>query len=126
MLLETVLAWTRRQAGSTSLRALVYFDEVFGYMPPTAAPPTKKPLLTLLKQARAFGVGVMLVTQNPMDVDYKGLTNTGLWIVGRLQTDRDKARVLEALERLRSVQATSTVKPSPRNSLPQDATVPLP
>lgn len=98
ILLNEVLAWTRSQSGSSSLRAIVYMDEIFGYFPPTANPPTKKPMLTLLKQARAFGVGVVLATQNPVDLDYKGLSNAGTWLIGRLQTQRDKNRVLEGLE----------------------------
>ena len=98
LLLNQVLAWTRSQSGTTSLRAIVYMDEIFGYFPPVANPPSKLPLLTLLKQARAFGVGLVLATQNPVDLDYKGLANTGTWFIGRLQTERDKARVLEGLE----------------------------
>ena len=99
LLLEEVLNWTRRQPGTTSLRALVYFDEVFGYLPPHPAnPPTKLPLMTLLKQARAFGVGVLLATQNPVDLDYKALSNAGTWFIGKLQTERDKARLVEGLE----------------------------
>ena len=98
MVLNEALAWTRRQSGTTSLRALIYMDEVAGYMPPTANPPSKLPLLTLMKQARAFGVGVMLSTQNPVDLDYKGLSNAGTWFLGKLQTERDKARVLDGLE----------------------------
>lgn len=98
LLLGTVLAWTRAQKGTSSLRALVYMDEIFGYFPPSAEPPSKRPLLTLLKQARAFGVGIVLATQNPVDIDYKGLSNAGTWFIGRLQTERDKARVLEGLE----------------------------
>ncbi|MDA7977385.1 MAG: DUF87 domain-containing protein [Pirellulales bacterium] len=98
MLLNEVLTWVRRQPGTSSLRALIYMDEVFGYFPPTANPPSKKPMLTLLKQARAHGVGILLATQNPVDLDYKGLSNTGTWFLGRLQTERDKARVLEGLE----------------------------
>ncbi len=98
LLLENVLSWVRSKSGTTSLRALLYFDEVFGYMPPVAEPPSKRPLLTLLKQARAFGLGLVLVTQNPVDLDYKGLTNTGTWFIGRLQTDRDKNRVLDGME----------------------------
>lgn len=97
LFLNQVLAWIRGQSGTTSLRALLYFDELFGYMPPTANPPSKKPLLTLLKQARAFGLGVVLATQNPVDLDYKGLSNTGTWFIGRLQTDRDRERVLDGL-----------------------------
>jgi len=98
LLLNQVLAWMRQQPGTTSLRAMLYMDEIFGYFPPVANPPSKQPLLTLLKQARAFGVGILLATQNPVDLDYKGLSNTGTWLLGRLQTERDKARVLEGLE----------------------------
>ncbi len=98
ILLNEVLAWVRAQPGTSSLRALLYMDEVFGYFPPTANPPSKTPMLTLLKQARAYGLGVVLATQNPVDLDYKGLSNTGTWFLGRLQTERDKARVLEGLE----------------------------
>jgi hypothetical protein len=98
LLLNEILGWVRAQSGTTSLRALLYMDEVFGYFPPVANPPSKLPLLTLLKQARAFGVGVVLATQNPVDLDYKGLANTGTWFIGRLQTDRDRARVLDGLE----------------------------
>ena len=102
LLLNAVLAWMRGQSGTNSLRALVYMDEIFGYFPPTAEPPSKKPLLTLLKQGRAFGVGVLLATQNPVDLDYKGLSNAGTWLIGRLQTDRDKQRVLDGLEGARA------------------------
>lgn len=98
LLLNQTLSWVRAQSGTTSLRALLYMDEIFGYFPPVANPPSKKPLLTLLKQARAFGLGVVLATQNPVDLDYKGLANTGTWFIGRLQTERDKARVMEGLE----------------------------
>jgi len=98
ILLNEVLSWVRSQPGTTSLRALLYMDEVFGYFPPTANPPSKTPMLTLLKQARAYGLGVVLATQNPVDLDYKGLSNMGTWFLGRLQTERDKARVLEGLE----------------------------
>jgi hypothetical protein len=98
ILLNEVIAWMRRQAGTSSLRALLYMDEVFGYFPPTANPPSKTPMLTLLKQARAYGLGVVLATQNPVDLDYKGLSNAGTWFLGRLQTERDKARVLDGLE----------------------------
>ncbi len=97
LLLNEVVAWTRSQQGTSSLRALVYIDELVGLMPPVAQPPTKKPLLTLLKQARAFGVGLALATQNPVDLDYKGLSNAGTWFIGRLQTERDKARVMDGL-----------------------------
>ena len=101
LLLDEFLAWTRRQQGSSSLRAMLYIDEVFGYLPPHPKnPPTKGPLLTLLKQARAFGVGVLLATQNPVDLDYKALSNAGVWAVGKLQTERDKARLLDGLESL--------------------------
>jgi hypothetical protein len=98
LLFNAVLQWTRRQRGTGSLRALVYMDEVFGYLPPVANPPSKQPLLTLLKQARAFGVGLALATQNPVDLDYKALSNIGTWFLGKLQTERDKARVLDGLE----------------------------
>jgi hypothetical protein len=98
MLLGQIVGWMRQQSGTTSLRALVYMDEIFGYFPPVANPPSKLPLLTLLKQGRAFGVGTVLATQNPVDLDYKGLSNAGTWFLGRLQTERDKARVLEGLE----------------------------
>ena len=98
MLLNEVLGWMRTQPGTSSLRAILYMDEIFGYFPPVGNPPSKTPLLTLLKQARAFGLGVVLSTQNPVDLDYKGLANTGTWFIGRLQTERDKKRVLEGLE----------------------------
>ena len=98
MLLNEIIAWMRAQPGTSSLRAIVYMDEIFGYMPPVANPPSKKLFLTLLKQARAYGVGLVLATQNPVDLDYKGLSNTGTWFIGRLQTERDKARVIEGLE----------------------------
>ena len=97
MLLADVIAWMRQQPGTGSLRAILYIDELFGYMPPVANPPSKMLLLTLLKQARAFGLGVIMATQNPVDLDYKGLSNTGLWFIGRLQTERDKARVMDGL-----------------------------
>ena len=97
-LLGEVLAWMRRQPGTGSLRAILYMDEIFGYLPPSANPPTKALLLTLLKQARAFGLGVVLSTQNPVDMDYKALSNCGTWFVGRLQTERDKDRLLDGLE----------------------------
>jgi hypothetical protein len=96
--LNEMLAWMRSQPGTSSLRALLYMDEIYGYFPPTANPPSKVPMLTLLKQARAYGVGVVLATQNPVDLDYKGLSNCGTWFIGRLQTDRDKARILDGLE----------------------------
>lgn len=98
LVLEELVAWMRAQSGTTSLRALLYMDEIFGYFPPTANPPTKTPLLTLLKQGRAFGLGCVLATQNPVDLDYKGLANCGTWFLGRLQTERDKLRVLDGLE----------------------------
>lgn len=97
LLLAELIAWMRRQPGTPSLRAILYMDEVFGYMPPVANPPSKKLLLTLLKQARAYGLGIVLATQNPVDLDYKGLANAGTWFIGRLQTERDKARVLDGL-----------------------------
>jgi hypothetical protein len=98
LLLNQIVSWMRTQSGTTSLRAILYMDEIAGYFPPVATPPAKAPLLTLLKQGRAFGLGVVLATQNPVDLDYKGLANTGTWFLGRLQTERDKARVLEGLE----------------------------
>jgi len=96
--LSRLITWMRAQPGSSSLRALVYMDEVFGFVPPSAMPPAKKPILTLMKTARAFGVGMLLATQNPVDLDYKAMSNAGTWWVGRLQTERDKARILEALQ----------------------------
>lgn len=99
LLLEEMLAWVRSQPGTNDLKSILYIDEVFGYMPPYPAnPPTKKPLLLLFKQARAYGTGVMLTTQNPVDIDYKALTNAGTWFIGKLQTEQDKARLLEGLE----------------------------
>lgn len=98
LLLNQLLGWMRAQPGTTSLRCILYMDEIFGYFPPVANPPSKLPLLMLLKQARAFGLGVVLATQNPVDLDYKGLANIGTWFLGRLQTDRDKQRVLDGLE----------------------------
>ena len=97
LVLSKVITWMRAQSGTTDLRALLYMDEVFGFAPPTANPPAKGPILTLLKQARAYGVGFLLSTQNPVDLDYKAMSNAGTWMIGRLQTERDKARVLEAL-----------------------------
>jgi ribosomal protein L13E len=98
LLLNEILSWMRQQSGTSSLRALLYMDEIFGYFPPTAMPSTKIPMLTLLKQARAYGLGIVLVTQNPVDLDYKGLANCGTWFIGKLQTERDKARVCEGLK----------------------------
>jgi hypothetical protein len=98
LLLNEIVVWMRGQSGTSSLRAMLYMDEVFGFFPPVAAPPAKVPMLTLLKQARAFGLGCVLATQNPVDLDYKGLSNAGTWFLGRLQTERDKARVIEGLE----------------------------
>jgi Helicase HerA, central domain len=97
LLLSKLVTWMRQQAGSSELRMLVYMDEVYGYAPPTAMPPSKRPILTLLKQARAFGVGLVLSTQNPVDLDYKAISNTGTWMVGRLQTERDRARLLDGM-----------------------------
>jgi hypothetical protein len=98
LLFNQVLGWMRSKTGTTSLRAILCMDEVFGYMPPVAEPPSKRPLLTLLKQARAFGLGLVLATQNPVDLDYKGLSNVGTWFLGRLQTERDKQRLMDGLE----------------------------
>lgn len=100
MLLNEVVSWMRSRPGTSSLRAIVYMDEIAGYLPPVANPPSKQPMLTLLKQARAFGVGCVLATQNPVDLDYKGLSNTGTWFLGRLQTERDQKRVMDGLESL--------------------------
>ncbi len=100
LLLSKVVTWIRSQPGSSELRALIFMDEAFGYAPPTAEPPSKKPIMTILKQARAFGVGLILVTQNPIDLDYKAMSNAGTWIVGRLQTENDKRRILEGMETL--------------------------
>ncbi len=97
LVLAKLVTWMRRQSGTSDLRALLYMDEVAGYLPPTANPPTKRPIMLLLKQARAFGLGVVLSTQNPVDVDYKALSNAGTWLVGRLQTEQDKARLLDGL-----------------------------
>ena len=97
LVLSKLVTWMRAQSGTTDLRAMLYMDEVAGYLPPTANPPTKKPIMTLMKQARAFGVGVVLSTQNPVDIDYKAISNAGTWMIGRLQTDRDKARLLDGM-----------------------------
>lgn len=98
LLYSAVEAWMRSQSGTQSLRAILYFDEIYGYMPPLGNPPSKQPMLRMLKQARAFGVGQVLVTQNPVDMDYKALSNAGSWFIGKLQTERDKLRLLEGLE----------------------------
>ncbi len=98
LLLNQMLGWMRSQKGTTSLRALLYMDEIYGYLPPSANPPSKKPMMTILKQGRAFGLGCLLATQNPVDLDYKALSNIGSWFLGRLQTERDKLRVLDGLE----------------------------
>ena len=97
LVLSKLVTWMRRQSGTTDLRALLYMDEVAGYVPPTANPPTKQPIMTLMKQARAFGVGVVLSTQNPVDLDYKAISNAGTWMIGRLQTDQDKNRLLAGM-----------------------------
>ena len=107
LLLNEIYGWVRTQSGTTSLRAILYMDEIFGFFPPVAEPPSKRPMLNLLKQARAFGLGVVLATQNPVDLDYKGLANTGTWFLGRLQTERDKQRVLEGLEGAAAAQSAS-------------------
>lgn len=107
LLMNQLLGWMRQQAGTTSLRAMFYMDEIYGYLPPTANPPSKKPMMILLKQARAFGLGLLLATQNPVDLDYKALSNIGTWWLGRLQTERDKMRVLDGLEGAVSGQGAS-------------------
>lgn len=106
LLLNQMLGWMRAQKGTTSLRALLYMDEIYGYLPPTANPPSKKPMMTMLKQARAFGLGCLFATQNPVDLDYKALSNIGTWFLGRLQTERDKLRVLDGLEGAAAAQDT--------------------
>ncbi|WP_437225527.1 helicase HerA domain-containing protein [Planctomicrobium sp. SH661] len=98
IVLNEMISWMRSQPGTSSLRAILYMDELFGYLPPTANPPSKTPLLTLLKQARAYGLGLVLATQNPVDLDYKALSNAGTWFLGRLQAERDKLRVLDGLQ----------------------------
>ncbi|MFZ5797259.1 MAG: ATP-binding protein [Desulfobulbaceae bacterium] len=97
MLLGRLISWMRRQPGSSGLRCLLYMDEIFGYFPPLGNPPAKEPMLLLLKQARAYGLGVVLATQNPVDLDYKGLANIGTWFIGRLQTRQDQDRVMTGL-----------------------------
>ena len=97
LVLSELISWMRRQPGTSELRALVYMDEVFGFVPPTANPPAKKPILTVLKQARAFGVGLVLASQNPVDLDYRAISNAGTWWIGRLQTEQDKARLMDGL-----------------------------
>jgi hypothetical protein len=98
VVLEEILSWVRGLPGSERLKALIVFDEVYGFLPPHPAnPPTKRPIVALMKQARAFGVGVVIATQNPMDLDYRALSNAGVWCIGRLQTDADRARVLDGL-----------------------------
>jgi len=109
LLLSEVVAWTRTQTGTSSLRAIVYIDELFGFLPPVAEPPTKRPLLTLLKQARAFGVGLALSTQNPIDLDYKALSNAGSWFIGRLQTERDVNRLIDGLRSSTGATDTATL-----------------
>lgn len=110
VLLEEVLSWVRTLPGAEALRALVVFDEVYGFLPPHPAnPPTKRPIVSLMKQARAFGVGVLVATQNPMYLDYRALSNAGLWCLGRLQTDADRERVLDGLAAARGVDNTSAV-----------------
>jgi hypothetical protein len=109
VLLEEVLSWVRTLPGSSRLRALLVFDEVYGFLPPHPAnPPTKRPLVALMKQARGFGVGVVVATQNPMDLDYRALSNAGLWFLGRLQTDADRARVLDGLAAARGTEANAS------------------
>ena len=115
--LGELLAWMRAQPGTGSLRAVFYMDEVYGYFPPSAKPPSKPPMLTLLKQARAFGLGIVLATQNPVDLDYKGLSNMGTWFLGRLQTQRDKDRVLDGLEGASMQQGSAFDRPAMERSL---------
>ena len=117
LFLGELLAWMRAQPGTGSLRALFYMDEIYGYFPPSAKPPSKPPMLTLLKQARAFGLGIVLATQNPVDLDYKGLSNMGTWFLGRLQTQRDKDRVLDGLEGASMQQGSAFDRPAMERSL---------
>ena len=121
VLLEEVLSWVRTLPGTQRLRALVVFDEVYGFLPPHPAnPPTKRPLVALMKQARAFGVGVVVATQNPMDLDYRALSNAGLWCIGRLQTDADRARVVDGLAAARGDRAaTQTLATTVRRLAPR-------
>ncbi|MEO1289149.1 MAG: DUF87 domain-containing protein, partial [Chloroflexota bacterium] len=105
LVLESLVAWMRSQGGTTSLRALLYIDEIFGYFPPVKNPPSKEPLMRLLKQARAFGLGVLMATQNPVDLDYKGLSNIGTWFIGRLQSDGDRERIMAGLKEAASSEA---------------------
>jgi hypothetical protein len=98
LLLNQILTWMRSQTGSSSLRAILYMDEIYGYFPSVSNPPSKTPLLTLFKQARAYGLGILLASQNSVDLDYKGLANAGTWFIGRLQTERDKLRLLDGIE----------------------------
>ncbi len=114
LLLAAVETWMRAQAGVASLRAILYMDELFGYLPPQSNPPSKKPLLRLLKQARAFGLGLLLATQNPVDLDYKALSNAGAWFIGKLQTEQDKNRLLDGLDRLDLPGSESTAGGLPR------------
>ena len=117
LFLGELLSWMRAQPGTSSLRALFYMDEIYGYFPPSAKPPSKPPMLTLLKQARAFGLGIVLATQNPVDLDYKGLSNMGTWFLGRLQTQRDKDRVLDGLEGASMQQGSAFDRQSMERSL---------
>lgn len=98
LIFGAVESWMRRQSGTSGLRALIYFDEILGYLPPVANPPSRPIMLRMLKQARAFGVGLILATQNPVDMDYKALSNAGTWMIGRLQTDQDKERLMDGLQ----------------------------
>jgi hypothetical protein len=97
LLLNRYVAWMRRQSGTEVLKTIFYMDEIFGFFPPSKNPPSKEPMLLLLKQARAFGLGIVLSTQNPVDLDYKGLSNMGTWFIGRLQTTQDINRVIDGL-----------------------------
>ncbi|HAF61667.1 MAG TPA: hypothetical protein DCK95_05015 [Anaerolineaceae bacterium] len=109
LLFAAVDTWMRKQTGTSNIRALLYFDEILGYLPPVANPPSKPLIIRLLKQARAFGLGLVLTTQNPIDVDYKALSNAGTWMIGRLQTDQDKQRLLDGLESAAGGMSRSTV-----------------
>jgi len=109
LLISEIESWMRTQSGATSLRAILYMDELFGYLPPQSNPPSKEPLLRMLKQARAYGLGLLLATQNPVDLDYKALSNAGTWFIGKLQTERDKSRLLDGLEGAAGGASRSTI-----------------
>lgn len=97
LLLDEMLYWMRKQPGTDTLRCSLIIDECAGLLPPNQKPSTKIPIMTMLKQGRAFGLGLVLSSQNPMDLDYKAMSNCETWMVGRLQMANDKRRVLDAI-----------------------------